>query len=193
MSQERDRLSTEGQRLLERIRSGAERMDHLLNDILEYSRVDRAEPLRMPVDLKRLAEEVARELSTAYPDAVVDVGELPVVQADATMMRQVFTNLIGNALKFSAGRPAPRVEVQPEGTAAQPGIVVRDNGAGFDMRYAGKLFMIFQRLHSDSEFPGTGVGLAIVKRLIEHHGGTISAQSTPGEGATFRFTLRPRD
>jgi len=186
---ESQRLSPEGGRLLDRIRSCSERMDRLLKDILEYSRVDRAEPLRSPVDLRRLVDEVVRDFASGYPDTQVVVGDLPTIQADATMMRQVFSNLIGNAYKFSGACAMPRVEIGATYGADQAEIFVRDNGAGFDMRYAGKLFKIFQRVHSDAEFPGTGVGLAIVKRLIEHHGGTVRAESTPGEGATFYFTL----
>jgi len=105
------------------------------------------------------------------------------------MLHQVLANLIGNALKFSAGREAPRVEIGCCQDGGEQAFFVRDNGAGFDMRYADRLFGMFQRLHSEKDFPGTGVGLAIVKRLVERHGGRIWAESSPDAGATFYFTV----
>jgi light-regulated signal transduction histidine kinase (bacteriophytochrome) len=112
-----------------------------------------------------------------------------VVRGDPTMLAQVMQNLIGNALKFSAGRERPRIEVGMREAGGERLFFVRDNGAGFDMQYADKLFGMFQRLHRESQFAGTGVGLSIVKRLIERHGGRIWAEAAPDRGATFSFTL----
>jgi PAS domain S-box-containing protein len=186
---EAERLSPEGRRLLDRIVSNTRRMSQLIDDILEYSRVGRAHLRLAPTDLTRLVHEVAGELHLAYPATEVVVRPLPRVNVDGTMMRQVFANLIGNALKFSARAADPRVEIGAHDGASGLEFYVRDNGAGFDMRYADKLFGMFQRMHGAAEFPGTGVGLAIVKRLVERHGGRIRAEAQPGAGATFFFTL----
>ncbi len=188
---EAERLSPEGRENLRRIIENAERLDQLISDILAYSRAERARVERAEVDLGALAVDVVREMQEAWPGARVEIGPLPAVQADATMARQVLQNLVGNALKFSSRVAEPRVEVGAEEGPDGPVFFVRDNGAGFDPRYAERLFGMFQRLHGQAEFPGTGVGLAIVRRLVEHHGGTIRAESAPGAGATFRFTLPP--
>ncbi|MCC7311352.1 MAG: hypothetical protein IT510_08945 [Sulfuritalea sp.] len=125
-----------------------------------------------------------------HPQAEVRIGELPTWVCDRTLIRQVFANLVGNAFKYSAGQAVPLIEIGTvPGKGGAAAVFVRDNGAGFDMRYAQRLFGLFQRLHSAEEFPGTGVGLAIVKRILERHGGRIWAESAPDEGATFYFTL----
>jgi len=134
---------------------------------------------------------VAQEYAATYPGVTFIIGDLPQVSADQTMVRQIFANLIGNACKFSAKRSDPRVEV---GVSVANGIAefyVRDNGAGFNPRYAGKLFNLFQRMHSEQEFAGTGLGLAIVKRLVDFHGGRIQSESVQDQQTTFRFTLAP--
>jgi two-component system, sensor histidine kinase and response regulator len=185
-------LSDDGRRRLDRIVAGAERMDSMIGEILACSRAERVGMSLQPVALDRLAAEVAEECRQNYPAARIDIAPLPQVRCDASMLRQVFANLIGNALKFSVGCKAPRVEIAAK--ALDEGdveISVRDNGAGFDMAYAHKLFGLFQRLHSEAEFPGTGVGLAIVKRLVNRHGGKVRAESVPGTGTTFSFTLAP--
>jgi signal transduction histidine kinase len=143
----------------------------------------------MPVDLGKLARGIADELQAQYPAARIALAALPIVDGDATMLHQIMQNLIGNALKFSAGRTDARVEAGWREENGERVFFVRDNGAGFDPRYADRLFGMFQRLHSEKEFPGTGVGLAIVKRLVERHGGRIWAESEPNAGATFSFTL----
>lgn len=191
LEDECERLSPEGRDNLRRIAENAERMDILIRDILAYSRAERATATRSRVDMNGLVGDVARELRAAYPEAEVVVADLPPALADATMLRQVVANLLDNALKFSSKSARPRVEVTAAPSAAGVEYHVRDNGAGFDPRYADRLFGVFQRLHGQAEFPGTGVGLAIVKRLLEHHGGAIVAESSPGHGATFRFTLPP--
>ena len=184
-------LSEEGRGMLERIISGVRRMERMIADVLAYSRVERTEVSLAPVYLRAVALDVVRELASAYPDTEVVVGALPTVMADAAMVRQIFANLIGNALKFSAHAARPRIEIDTDGDSLVPTIEVRDNGVGFDARHASRLFGLFQRLHSETAFPGTGVGLAIVKRLVERHGGTIMAKSDAGVLTTFAFTLRP--
>lgn len=184
-------LSDSGRHKLARIIAGAAMMDRMIEDILACSRAERVEMTFRPVDLNELVGKLVRELAPACPNSHISAGPLPVVQADPTLMGQVFNNLIGNALKFSAGQSPPRVEIGtqegPDGTE----IFVRDNGVGFDAAQSDKLFAPFQRLHRAEDFAGTGVGLSIVKRLIERHGGRIRAESTPGERTTFAFTLGP--
>jgi PAS domain S-box-containing protein len=184
-------LSADGKGLLDRVVANSNKLGTLIEEILEYSRAGQKPLDRAPVDLGKLARAVAEELAGQHPAARVEVASLPLVEGDATMLHQILANLIGNALKFSASRPEPRVEVGCRREEGKEVFFVRDNGAGFDMRYAGRLFGMFQRLHSEKEFPGTGVGLAIVKRLIERHGGRIWAESAPDSGATFHFTLPP--
>ncbi len=131
----------------------------------------------------------AAELAGEHPRGVVAVGELPSVLADRTLLKQVWLNLIGNALKYSGPREAPRIEVAGAAEGGHIVYAVRDNGVGIDMRYASKLFGVFQRLHRQDECPGTGVGLAIVQRIVSRHGGRVWAEGSPGEGACFRFSL----
>ncbi|MCW5594535.1 MAG: HAMP domain-containing protein [Rhodocyclaceae bacterium] len=186
---ERDNLTPNSRTLLDRIAHNAVRMGELIDDLLRFSRFGRDPLSRDEVNLAELAQTVADELRDQYPSAQVTVGPLPIVSGDKAMLRQVFVNLVGNALKFSSRRADARVEV---GVAEKDGVravFIRDNGEGFDMRYAGKLFGVFQRMHKETEFPGTGVGLAIVKRVVERHGGTIWAEAAPGAGATFHFTI----
>lgn len=182
-------MTEDARAMLLRMADAAARMNDMLEDIHAYSRADRTDTRIEEVRLADTVSEVVADLAPVYPEATLVVGELPTVRADPTMMRQVFQNLIANALKFSSRSEAPRVEVGVETLDGKATYFVRDNGAGFDMRYAHQLFGMFQRLHLVSDFPGTGVGLAIVKRIVERHGGTVSAESVPGRGSTFRFTL----
>jgi signal transduction histidine kinase len=182
-------LSERGRHHLERVVAGALRMSRMIDDILACSRVERAEMRCREIDLGALVTEVVSELKASWPDAKVILEALPAVRGDANMLRQIFTNLIGNALKFSARSPDATVEVSARKTEGATEISVRDNGAGFDTAYAGKLFGLFQRLHSEAEFAGTGVGLAIVKRLVNRHGGEVRAESVPGGWTTFSFTM----
>ncbi|MCY7286393.1 MAG: PAS domain-containing sensor histidine kinase, partial [Cyanobacteria bacterium CAN_BIN43] len=157
--------------------------------LLALSRIGRKPITYSPVSLRELVDE-AIALTQNNPDTTIPaefvIGELPTVQGDATLLQQVLSNLISNAVKFSRHQPAPRIEIGtlPEGT-----IFIRDNGVGFQMAYADKLFGAFQRLHAQTEFEGTGIGLAIVQRIIHRHGGIIWAESQPNQGATFHFTL----
>jgi PAS domain S-box-containing protein len=182
-------LGEEGQRRLQEVRENAARMSRLIDGLLAFSRLSRVEPVLEPVCLRGLALDVVAQMQAcgALGAAGVHVGALPTVSADPALMRQVFEHLIGNAAKFSAKVGQPRIEV---GCASGPEVTVyvRDNGAGFDMRYAGKLFGVFQRLHHPADFDGTGVGLAITRRILERHGRRIWAEGAPGRGACFTFT-----
>jgi len=182
-------LTQQGQRRLERIVAGSRRMNQMIDDILLCSRAERSEMHLQVVRLDVMVAEIVAELHYAWPATRVGIGHLPEVYADATMLRQILTNLIGNALKFSGGRSDAQVEVEANTVDNVTEVWVRDNGAGFDMAYGYKLFTLFQRLHSEEEFPGTGVGLAIVKRLVSRHGGSVRAESIPGGWTTFTFTL----
>jgi PAS domain S-box-containing protein len=184
-------LDAEGRRMLGIVGAEARRMGQLIDDLLAFSRLGR-QPMRTGrVDMNRLARDSFENLSRAQPGppAVLDLAPLPPVWGDPALLRQVFDNLLGNALKFSRHAPAPRVEVGCETGDGEVTYFVKDNGVGFDERYAGKLFGVFQRLHSEEEFEGTGVGLALVQRIILRHGGRIRATSRPGAGATFHITL----
>lgn len=183
------RLSSGGKEMLDRIWANTERMGVLIEDMLHFSRIGRAEMSRGNVDMATLARAVVTELKEEYPAAAVTVADLPPAKGDEAMLRQVWANLIGNALKFSSRRAQPVVEVGCERQGNEDVYFVRDNGAGFDMANAGHLFGVFQRLHGASEYPGTGAGLAIVKRIVERHDGRIWAEAAPEQGATFRFTV----
>ncbi len=182
-------LSPNGQELLRRVIANTTRMAQLISDMLEFSRVTRATLRRTKVDLHSLAKQVAEEMRDTHPAAEVEIGPLSVVTGDQAMLRQALANLIGNALKYSARTDKPRIEIGSTSSVGGTVYFVRDNGAGFDMTYAGDLFKLFRRMHTESEFPGTGVGLVIVKNIIERHGGKVWAESTVGQGATFYFTL----
>lgn len=175
---------------LNRITSSADRMSELIDDLLMFAQVARTELTRSRVPFEALARQVCADLGQNYPSTQLVVGPMPDAYGDANLLRQVLSNLVGNALKFSAKRDQPRVELgfgmSPKGSF---GFFVRDNGVGFNPDYASKLFGVFQRLHSTQEFEGTGVGLAIVHRIIHRHGGEIWADSQLDHGATFWFTL----
>jgi signal transduction histidine kinase len=183
------RLDDEGRRLLGVVRASAGQMGRLIDDLLRFSQVGRKALAPAPVDMRSLAGEVVAELAGAYPKARIDLGDLPSVAGDRALLRQVWTNLIGNALKYSARADAPRVEISGRADGPECVYQVRDNGAGFDMRYYDKLFRVFQRLHREEDFEGTGVGLAIVQRVVVRHGGRIWGESAPGQGACFHFAL----
>jgi light-regulated signal transduction histidine kinase (bacteriophytochrome) len=187
-----DRLDETGQRQLDTIAQAARTMGDLIDDLLAFSRLSRAAPRREPVDLGVLVREVVQPLGPEEGQAGVEwrIGTLPVVWADPALLRIVLTNLVGNAVKYSRTRPHPRIEVDASPDQdGQAVVYVRDNGVGFDMEYAGRLFGVFQRLHRAEEFEGTGIGLATVRRIVHRHGGRTWAESRPDEGATFYFTL----
>lgn len=190
-----DPLGEQGRDYIERMMNAAERMQTLINDLLEFSRVvTRARPF-VPVAVDQIVREVLGDLEILIETkhATVDVGDMPTLSADPTQLRQVFQNLLANAMKFQPEGSAPSVAIRSEaaqvaGKAAWR-ITVKDNGIGFDPVHAERIFAPFQRLHGRSEYGGSGIGLAIVRRIVERHGGTATAESAPGEGATFTLLL----
>jgi len=186
-----DRLDEVGKDYLHRIRKASGRMSRLIDDMLHLAQVSRSQLHRTPVNLSALARTVADGLQQTNPDRKMEFVIEPDLMAsgDAHLLQIVIENLFGNACKFSGSRPVARIEFGLTPRDGFPTYFVRDNGVGFDMRYVHKLFGAFQRLHSPSEFPGTGIGLATVQRIIHRHGGSVAAESTPGEGATFYFTI----
>jgi PAS domain S-box-containing protein len=199
-----ERIDEQGQHYLRRVASGTERMGLLINDLLQLARVSRSEMSRSSVDLTALAHSLAGELSQAHPDRRVQwvIADGLTVEGDPRLLRLGLENLLGNAWKYTSKTADARIEVGSMSSAecelpnadslfptTQSVFFVRDNGAGFDMAYADKLFGAFQRLHSSTEFEGTGVGLATVKRIVARHGGRIWATAAVNHGATFYFTL----
>ncbi len=186
-----DRIGPDGREYLERIRGAADRMQILIRDLLAYSRLTtRKQPLG-PVDLGVVVAEVLSDLESRIVEtgATIEVGELPTVEADGLQMRQLFQNLIGNALKFHRpGRP-PVVAIEASEEEGRQRISVRDEGIGFDAQYAERIFEPFQRLHNRTRYAGTGIGLAICRRIAERHGGEITADAQPDQGATFTVIL----
>jgi signal transduction histidine kinase len=184
---------------LEQIRAGGARMDRLIEDLLKFCRFSRAPLTRVRVALDDIVRRVVADLRAHEPERSiqVEVGELPAVAGDPSLLEQVLVNLLSNAFKFTRHQPEAIVSV---GSFAAPNpsdpnalervYFVRDNGAGFDMKYASRLFGVFQRLHSQDQFEGTGVGLSIAQRVLQRHGGRIWAESAPGSGATFFFVLQ---
>ena len=188
-----NRLDAEGRNYLERIRAASQRMGHLIDDLLQLSRHTRSEMHRTQVDLSTLARALAEELQKTEPERRVEFVITPnlVANADASLLRVVLENLLGNAWKFTGKQAAPKIEFGRTTREGAPAYFVRDNGAGFDMTYAHKLFGAFQRLHTTDDFPGTGIGLASVQRIIHRHGGRLWAEAEINRGATFYFSLPP--
>ena len=184
------KLDDEGGRLLGVIRDNSRKMAQLIDDLLEYSRLGRKPLSAGAIDMKRLVEDVFGELqaSGGTPHRLV-LAALPPARGDATLVKQAWTNLLANAIKFSGKREQPVIEVSGHENGVECVYCVKDNGAGFDMRYCEKLFKVFQRLHREEEFEGTGVGLAIVQRVVLRHGGRVWAEGKVDEGAAFYFSL----
>ena len=183
-------LDGKAKHYLQKIRTAGNRMGQLIDDLLAYSRLGRQTLQVKTLDMAALANkavEMAVQARTVQP--VVEIKALPLAQGDESMLQSVWLNLIDNAIKYSSKVTQPRVEVRCVAQAEQTVYSVQDNGAGFDMRHYDKLFGVFQRLHSQEEFPGTGVGLAIVERIVQRHGGRVWAESQPGQGAIFYFSL----
>jgi PAS domain S-box-containing protein len=192
-------LDAQARRYLERVRAEAQRMGQLIDDLLHLSRVTRLPVVMAELDLSALARSVATRVAESSAGQEIHFNIQPgiLVRGDQRLLEIALTNLLDNAVKFSRKKPVSIIEIgtdqHGETMNGQPVIYIRDNGAGFDMAYAGQLFGAFQRLHSSAEFPGTGIGLATVQRVILKHGGSIRAESAPGQGATFYFTLGGED
>lgn len=188
-------LDAEGLRLLSVVRSEARRMGTLIDDLLAFSRFGRQSLTVSPIDLRPLGEEIMRDVRTRRADRTIDFlcGDLPRALGDQTTLRQVLVNLLTNAAKYAKPQGDIRIELGGQRDEIHNIYWVRDNGIGFDMRYAEKIFGVFQRLHNDVQFEGTGVGLAIVERIITRHGGRVWAESEPEKGATFFFSLPAAD
>ena len=186
-----DQLDEDGRHYLERIQEASRRMGQLINDLLDLSRVTRTEFVRQPVDLSALAVEISAGLQAQSPARAVKFEIEPGlwVQGDLPLLHIVLENLLNNAYKFSSRCDPACIQVGATGQGDKRVYFVRDNGVGFDMAYVGKLFAPFQRLHGTSEFPGTGIGLVTIQRIIRRHGGRIWPEAQVGLGATFYFTL----
>jgi len=185
-------LDEKSQRYVQIILESAKRMGNLIDDLLAFSRIGRAETKTTSVDLQQLVADVAFEIGAQAKgqDISWNIGALPVCYGDRALLRVVLVNLLSNAVKFSGTRRPAKVEVgSVDGNGDNSEIFVRDNGVGFDMQYVDKLFGVFQRLHRADEFEGTGIGLATVQRIVHRHGGTVRAEGTEDQGATFYFSL----
>ena len=190
-----DRLDGNGRRFMDRIQEASRQMLQLIDDVLYLSKVSRAEVRQQEIDLSGLVESILERLREAEPGRAVEIRIRPglVVAGDGRLLRIALTNLLENAWKFTARQTPARIELGMTTLGGETTYFVRDNGAGFDMAYVNRLFGPFQRLHLSSEFPGSGVGLATVQRIIHRLGGRVWADGVPGQGATFYFTLgRPR-
>ena len=184
-------IDDQGKNYLQRVRAATQRMGELIDDLLQLSRVSRSEMRHAKVDMSALAESVVEELKRGDPDRQVETAIQTGLETrgDPQLLRIVLVNLLSNAWKFTSRQPAARIEFGLGDSNGEHTFFVRDNGAGFDMQYVDKLFGAFQRLHSPSEFPGTGIGLATVQRIVHRHGGHVRAEGVVGQGAAFYFTL----
>jgi PAS domain S-box-containing protein len=186
-----DVLGVEGQRLLNNITSSAALMSQLIDDLLKFSRMSKLEVVNANVDVHRMVNEIMQErlqISESV-NCQVAVKELPGCMADESMLKLVWFNLLDNAIKYSSKKDTPVIEIGGSRKEAVSEYYIKDNGVGFDMKYADKLFGVFQRLHNQREFPGTGLGLALVQRIVHKHNGQIWAEAVPDGGATFYFTI----
>jgi len=186
-----DKLDGTGIRFLDRIREASQQMSQLIDDVLHLSRLTRAELRDQELDLSAIVAMILDRFKEAEPERSVDMKIRPgvIASGDAQLIRVALHNLLENAWKFTSKQPDARIEFGVTNIAGEPTYFVRDNGAGFDMTYVERLFGPFQRLHLNSEFPGTGIGLATVQRIIHRHGGKVWAEGTVGQGATFHFTI----
>ncbi|HVU98248.1 MAG TPA: ATP-binding protein [Puia sp.] len=184
-------FDNEAKRITGNILSNVKMMGRLIDDLIGFSRLGKRDVRKELTDMKQLAEACVEVLLPAWPDVGfrLDIGPLPTCMGDSDLLKQVWMNLIGNAMKYSSRQAEPQITIGATTDPAGTVYFIRDNGAGFDMRYADKLFKVFQRLHSHEEFEGTGVGLALVKRILDKHRGDIRAESSPGNGAVFYFRI----
>jgi len=185
-----EKLDEEGKRILGQILSGARSMGMLIDDLIAFSRIGRKELVHQPVNMKELVETslatLIRDTSIPY---TIQTDDLPMCRGDRGLLFQVWMNLLGNAVKYTSKTEHPAIHIGCSGNPDNPEYFVQDNGVGFDMKYAHKLFGVFQRLHSAEEFEGTGIGLALVQRIVNKHGGNIRAEGRPGQGAIFSFNI----
>lgn len=182
-------LSPEPRGYLNHVIANSQTLGRLLDDLLKFYRVSKDAPTKIPVDADRICKEALSALDGLSTKASIEQQKLPIVQADPVQLREIFSQLLANALKFSANSQCPKIEI---GSRSEPGAItffVRDNGVGFNPKKAERLFQVFQKMHSPEEFGGNGIGLAIVKRLVEAHGGCITADAEPDKGAVFCFAL----
>jgi light-regulated signal transduction histidine kinase (bacteriophytochrome) len=186
-----DRVDSEGLRLLAVIRDNSKRMGDLIDDLLAFSRFGRQAMQQERIEMRSLVDTAIRlvRMDEDFPLVQIEIGSLPRCVGDPALLQQVWVNLLSNALKYSATRDHPVIRISGIDRASETVYIIADNGVGFDMQYYGKLFGVFQRLHSADEFPGTGVGLAISQRIVTRHGGRIWAEAVPDQGATFYFAL----
>jgi light-regulated signal transduction histidine kinase (bacteriophytochrome) len=184
-------LPEDGQRYLQTIRAGAQKMGALIDDLLTFARLNRKALSKRSFDSLKLVREALDELGCPWPERRVEIriGELPPGIGDPALLKQVWLNLLSNALKYTRKREDAIIEIGCTRIHGVDTFFVRDNGTGFDMRFADKLFGVFQRFHRAEDYEGTGVGLAIVQRIVVRHGGRVWADASVGKGATFNFTL----
>ena len=188
--EQKDKLNEDGQLMLKNIKNNGQKMGRLIDDLLAFSRLGRQEIKKVQVNMNELASTAIEELNRLFPNhAAIQLSPLPEVEGDYTLLYQVMINLVGNAIKYSSKKEKPVIAIYAEQKEGKTIFTIKDNGAGFDMRFAEKLFGVFQRLHSEQEFEGNGVGLAIVQRIINKHGGKIWGEGKENEGASFYFTL----
>jgi light-regulated signal transduction histidine kinase (bacteriophytochrome) len=186
-----DRIDEEGHRLIRIIRENANKMDKLISDMLSLSRLTRMEMNYSSIDMQSLTEAMYYETAThkQIEEFEIEINKMPVVNADSSLIKQVWINLISNALKYSRKSEKKKIEIGAEELDSKIVFWIKDYGVGFNEKYLSKLFGVFQRLHSEKEFEGTGVGLAIVQRIIHRHGGNVWANGEINKGATFYFSL----
>ncbi len=182
-------LDEEGNRLLATVTRNAEKMNRLIEELLRFARLSRQEMEKVPVDFNSMVIGVTQSMTEAMKNVKLEIKQMPKAFGDAALLTQVWMNLLGNAVKYSAKKDKPEIEIGSEVHDGETVFYIKDNGAGFDMRYAERLFEVFQRMHNPRDFEGTGVGLSIVKRIINRHGGRIWADAKVNEGAIFYFTL----
>ena len=186
-----DSLNKEAHGIIDVIIRNAQKMGQLIDDLLSFARLTRAEVRKQPVDFQEMVSSAFSEISEALPlnAPQLKIGPMLPVQSDVLLMKQVWLNLLSNAVKYSSQKDQPVIEVGSYEQDQSVCYFVRDNGVGFNMVYADQLFKVFERLHRDDEFSGTGVGLALVKKIITRQGGNVWAESSPGKGAVFYFSL----
>ena len=191
LSEYGDKLDTEGRRLIGVVRRNAARMGNLIRDILAFAHAGDRALILADIDLQALLDDVIEELKPSFAGRQVQwsLGPLPHITADTALIRKVWINLLANAIKFTRPREIARIGIEARVSGSEVICCVKDNGVGFEPEYGHKLFGIFQRLHDTEEFEGTGIGLGIVKRSIDKHGGRVWAEGTPGSGAAFYFSL----